>query len=285
VQVLEGNDLLKESMNLFHAVGRSAESQPRLVLVEYNGDPSTQERLALVGKGVTFDTGGLNLKPTGYMEDMYGDKGGACAVIGCLHGVLATRPKINIVFAMGFAENSIDSKSYKPGDIIKSRKGLTVEIGNTDAEGRLVLCDTLTYVQDKFKPHTIIDLATLTGAVKVALGNYTAGLFSNDDDLAGLIADAGKSVDESFWRLPIFDEHREAMKSSFADLNNKGNTPYGGSSQGASFLERFIEKDVRWAHLDIAGPAILKAAKPPMCADGTGFGSQTLLSFVWKHSK
>lgn len=186
---------------------------------------------------------------------------------------------------MGFAENSIDAKSYKPGDIIASRKGLTVEIGNTDAEGRLVLCDTLTYIQDNFKLDTIIDLATLTGHVKIALGNETAGLFSNDDDLANNILASGKDTFESIWRLPIFDEHRDAMKSKFADINNKGNTPMGGASQAASFLEKFINKDVKWAHLDIAGPAIVKAAKGPVCADGTGFGTQTLLDYVWKQQK
>ena len=168
-------------MGLYHAVGRAAVSEPRCVVVHYEGDPSTSDIIALVGKGLTYDTGGLNLKPTGSMETMYGDKNGACAVIGALHGVLATKPKINIVFVMGFAENAIDSKSYKPGDIIASRKGLTVEIGNTDAEGRLVLADTLTYIQDNFKPKVLIDLATLTGACMVALGQDTAGLFSNDD--------------------------------------------------------------------------------------------------------
>jgi len=140
--------------------------------------------VALVGKGVTFDTGGLNLKPTGYMEDMYGDKGGACAVIGALHGCLELRPKKNVLFAVGLAENAIDARAYKPGDIIKSMKGLTVEIGNTDAEGRLVLADTFTYVQQEFKPKNMINLATLTGAVMVALGSDTAGLFSNSDDLS-----------------------------------------------------------------------------------------------------
>jgi leucyl aminopeptidase len=154
------------------------------VIVHYEGNPDTKENIALVGKGLTYDTGGLNLKPTGSMEDMYGDKNGACAVIGALHGVLATKPKINIVFVMGFAENAIDSKSYKPGDIITSRKGLTIEIGNTDAEGRLVLADTFTYVQDHFKPKVLVDLATLTGACLVALGQDTAGLFTNDDALA-----------------------------------------------------------------------------------------------------
>jgi len=171
-------------MGLYHAVGRGATSEPRCVIVHYQGDPSSSETIALVGKGLTYDTGGLNLKPTGSMETMYGDKNGACAVLGALHGVFELKPKLNIVFAMGFAENAIDAKCYKPGDIITTRKGLTVEIGNTDAEGRLVLSDTFTYVQDHYKPKILIDLATLTGACMIALGQDTAGLFSNDDQLA-----------------------------------------------------------------------------------------------------
>ena len=147
VRCIKGDDLLAHKMGLFHAVGRGAQSAPRCMVVKYTGNPESDETLALVGKGLTYDTGGLNLKATGYMESMYGDKNGSCAVIGALHGVLETQPKLNIVFAMGFAENAIDSKSYKPGDILTSMKGLTVEIGNTDAEGRLVLADTFTYVQ------------------------------------------------------------------------------------------------------------------------------------------
>ena len=153
-------------------------------MIKYEGNPDSKDCLALIGKGLTYDTGGLNLKPTGYMEDMHGDKNGACAVLGALHGVLHTLPKLNIVFALGVAENAIGRKAYKPGDIIKSMKGLTVEIGNTDAEGRLVLADTFTYVQNEFKPTELIDLATLTGAVMVALGESTAGLFSNNDEMA-----------------------------------------------------------------------------------------------------
>ena len=153
VRVIKGQELVDLEMNLFHNVGKSATSEPRAVMVHYQGNPdSTDIDIALVGKGVTFDTGGLNLKPTGYMEDMYGDKNGACAVLGALHGCLDLKPRKNIVFAVGLAENAIDSKSYKPGDILTSMKGLTVEIGNTDAEGRLVLADTMTYVQREFAP-------------------------------------------------------------------------------------------------------------------------------------
>ena len=179
-------------MNLFYNVGKGAISQPRCVIVHYVGNPAEPDTVdfALIGKGVTFDTGGLNLKPSGSMEDMYGDKGGSCAVIGALEGTLTLGSNKNIIFACGFAENAIGSRAYKPGDIIKGMNGLTVEIGNTDAEGRLVLADTFTYVQKEFKPKQIVDLATLTGACVVALGNDTAGLFTNDDELTKEIEEA-----------------------------------------------------------------------------------------------
>ena len=260
-------------MNLFHAVGRAAASEPRCIVVHYEGNPDTQDCIALVGKGLTFDTGGLNLKPTKYIEDMYGDKNGACAVLGALHGVLESKPKINVVFALGVAENATGSKSYKPNDIIKSMKGLTVEIGNTDAEGRLVLADTFTYVQQEYKPKELIDLATLTGACMVALGTETAGLFSNSDELANKLIESGNNTFESLWRLPIALEHHEAMKSPYADLTNNEKKRYGGASCAAAFLEKFIDKDTKWAHLDIAGPASEASKNPPSIAMGNGFGT------------
>lgn len=184
-RVIKGQQLVDLGMNLIYNVGKGAISEPRCITVLYKGDPSVDEvDIAFVGKGVTYDTGGLNLKPTGSIEDMYYDKAGACAVMGALHGAMELGIKKNIVFAMGFAENAIDATSYKPMDIIKSMKGITVEIGNTDAEGRLVLADTFTFVQKNYKPKKLVDLATLTGAIMVALGQETAGLFSNDDDFA-----------------------------------------------------------------------------------------------------
>ena len=231
VRVIKGQELVDLNMNLFHSVGKSAMSEPRAIFIRYQGNKDSSDvDLALIGKGVTFDTGGLNLKPTGSMEDMYGDKNGACAVLGALHGCLDMQPAINIVFAVGLAENAIDAKSYKPGDIITSMKGLTVEIGNTDAEGRLVLADTMTYVQREFTPKRMIDLATLTGAVKVALGNETAGLFANNDDLAGSLLESSTNTFEPLWRLPIMKEHHESMKRTQSDLSKKGKSQYGGSS-------------------------------------------------------
>lgn len=185
--MLGKEDLKKLGMNLFYAVGQGSTptDEPRCVVVNYKGNQDSEEiDVALVGKGLTYDTGGLNLKPTKSIEDMYLDKSGACAVIGALHASLKLKPRKNIIFAVGLCENAVDAKSYKPNDIIKSMKGLTVEIGNTDAEGRLVLADTFTYVQREFKPKKLIDLATLTGACMVALGNDTAGLFSNCDTFA-----------------------------------------------------------------------------------------------------
>ena len=219
------------------------------------------------------------------METMYGDKNGACAVLGALQSCIDLNVRKNIVFAVGLAENAIDSKSYKPGDILTSMKGLTVEIGNTDAEGRLVLADTMTYVQREFKPKQMIDLATLTGAVMVALGNDTAGLFSNNDAFSNSLLESSERTFEPLWRLPIMKEHRETMKGAHSDLNNKGKTPYGGSSQAAAFLERFVEKDVEWAHLDIAGPAMSAGAKPPLCANGTGFGVHLLMDYIRSSAK
>ena len=197
-------------MNLLHAVGKGATSEPRCVAVYYKGNPASDDvEVALVGKGITFDTGGLHLKGYGNMEQMYLDKGGACSVIGALHGAMELGLKINAVFAMGLAENAIDAKSYKPMDIITSLKGYTVEIDNTDAEGRLILADTFTYVQREFKPKRLIDLATLTGAIRIARGLETAGHFSNDDDFAQELSVGGHDVFEKTWRMPIPDESKD----------------------------------------------------------------------------
>ncbi len=253
IEVIKGNDLLKSNLNLIHAVGKSAESAPRIIILKYLGGEGEKVSHAIVGKGLTFDTGGLNLKPTNYIEDMYLDKHGACNALSIFKTVVEMNLPINIVCAIGAAENSIDSNSYKPSDIIKSHKGYTVEITNTDAEGRLVLADVLSYVQDNYKPEHVIDLATLTGACMVALGNKTAGLFTNDEKLSSELVKASEEVLEPLWHLPITNEHREDLKSPFADLKNAGKDRYGGASKGAAFLEKFINKGVKWVHLDIAG--------------------------------
>lgn len=248
----------------------------------YQGNPDGDDvDIAFVGKGITYDTGGLNIKGTGAMEKMYIDKGGACAVLGALKGTLELQFKMNIVFCMAVAENSVDANSYKPCDIIKSMKGLTVEILNTDAEGRLVLADALTYVQKFYKVKRIVDLATLTGAIMIALGKETAGLFTNDYDGFGKqILDSGKEVFEKYWHMPMPDESKEQCVGKFSDLQNvvMGN-PHGGSSRAAAFLERFIEKGVQWTHLDIAGAVDMDGGIPPYKVTANGFGVQSLLAY------
>jgi len=280
--VIKGIELEDRGMKLFYEVGKGATSEPRCITVRLNGAEGDHNDVALVGKGLTYDTGGLNLKPTGYMEEMHLDKGGTCAVMGALHGALELDLKRNIVFVMALAENAIGNAVYKPGDIIQSLKGLTVEIGNTDAEGRLVLADAITHTCRQYRPAEVIDIATLTGSVMVALGEETAGLFSNDDKLAKDLIASGKETDEALWRMPIFEEHRETIKRDHADLNNCGKGKGADASNAAAFLERFLEKDPKtgknptWAHLDIAGTCINKTMG---C---TGFGTQTLLHHILK---
>jgi leucyl aminopeptidase len=266
-------------MGCFYEVGKGAEIEPRYMAVHYKGNPQSEEiDVALVGKGLTYDTGGLNIKKS-TMEEMHLDKGGACAVMGALVGTLDLAIPRNIVFVLGFAENAIGAKVYKPGDIVTSLKGLTVEVGNTDAEGRLVLADSLTYTCQKYQPKTIIDIATLTGSIMVALGEETAGLFSNDEELSDQLMASGKTSDEALWKMPIMNEHREGVKRDVADLNNCGKSRYADASSAAAFLERFLEKNKesgevpKWAHLDIAGTCIAKK----QC---TGFGAHLLLQYL-----
>lgn len=284
IHVIKGKELQDKGLNLFYAVGKSAQSAPRLVSVSYKGNPDSEETdFSIIGKGLTFDTGGLNLKPSRYIEDMYMDKGGSVAALGALKGAIELELPLNINFSFAIAENAIDSKSYKPGDIITSLKGYTVHIGNTDAEGRLVLADTYTWVQDKFKPKHMIELSTLTGAVRIALSANIAGIFTNDDEFLAKYKDAGDHFHEYHWHLPIFDEHRDAMKNDVANLCNTGSINFGGSSTAAAFLENFVEKDTKWIHSDIAGPAYLDKPFEHMPKHGTGFGIQTLLKLLRDH--
>jgi leucyl aminopeptidase len=275
--VIKGEELEAKGMGLIYGVGKAACSPPRMVLVHYKGNPDSDDvDFGIVGKGVTFDTGGLNIK-LNLIEKMHGDKGGSTAVIGALHGCLEVKPKKNICFVMGFAENSVDAKSYKPSDILYSLKGSTVEIGNTDAEGRLVMADCLTYVQKHYKPKKVFDIATLTGAVIAALGQKTAGIWGHNQETVDAVIESGAESFERFWHMPLFDDHREANKTPYADIKNLGNTPFGGANHAAAFMEHFVEKGTDWCHLDIAGVAI-DLGKNHM----TGFGSQTLLNFICK---
>ena len=279
IEVIEGEDLKSKGLNLLYAVGKAASCPPQLVVLKYTANENDDKKIALVGKGLTFDTGGLNLKPTNSIEDMYLDKSGACAVLGTLRWAVETNFPVNLVCTLALAENAIGSKSYKPLDIITSLKGKTVEIGNTDAEGRLCLADALTYTQAQYKPSTIIDLATLTGACVVALGEETAGAFGNSDLIARL-RKAGKYYQEDIWELPITKEHQKSIKGKVADISNTGKSRYGGASTAAAFLKHFIEKDVEWVHLDIAGPAMNKSQRGQFSPGGTGFGVQLLTRFL-----
>ena len=281
--MIKGNELRKKDMNLIWNVGKGAMAPPRLVLVNYQGSKNTDKvDLALVGKGITYDTGGLNLKPTKAIEEMHLDKGGACAVMGALHGAIEIGLDKNVLFVMAIAENAIGRSVYKPGDIIKSLKGLTVEIGNTDAEGRLVLADAITYACREYQPRQLIDIATLTGSIMVALGEETAGLFSNNDSLSEKIFNAGEKVNEKVWRLPLHKNYDKLINSPIADIQNINYSGGAGSITAAQFLQRFIDK-TPWAHLDIAGMAFSKKAANLNPGGATGFGVRLLNQLIEEH--
>ncbi len=275
-----GSELEEKGYGCLYAVGKGAVVPPRLVSLCYKGKKETPGKFTIgfVGKGVTFDTGGLNLKGSGNIEDMHLDKSGACTVLAAMHCIAELGLPINVVGCLALAENAIGRNSYKPSDVLTSLNGKTVEITNTDAEGRLCLADALEHVQRYYKPDILIDVATLTGACMVALGEKTAGLFSNNDGLARSLLELSDQVGEPFWRLPILEEHVRAMKGRVADLKNSGNR-WGGACTAAAFLQEFINKDVKWAHLDVAGPAMEESPKSKM-SNGTGFSTQLLVHFA-----
>jgi leucyl aminopeptidase len=279
IQVLQFDELKAKGLNMLCAVGQGAKVPPRLVLLTYRGNCESEELIALVGKGITFDSGGLNLKPTGSIEEMYLDNSGAAAVLGTLRALATLNIKHNVIGVLCLAENAISDKAYHPSAILKSYKGITVEVRNTDAEGRLVLADGLSYVQKMHGPKTIVDLATLTGACVVALGETAAGLFTNSDKLRVELENASKISGEKIWHLPIFEEHTSEIKGTESDLKNIGKGRQAGASIGAAFLKEFIEDGVAWAHLDIAGPAMYSERRGHVPKGGTGFGVQLL--FEW----
>jgi len=280
VEKIVGDDLLAHNLNLIHAVGRgSSGSPPALLSITYTGNPTSETVHSMVGKGVIFDTGGYNLKPTGFMETMFTDKGGASAVLGAFKGIVQAGLKINVTCSIPLAENFVSDNAYRPSDIIKSHKGLTVEIKNTDAEGRLILCDAMSWTQKKFGSNlkSMIELSTLTGACMAGLGSRYAGLFSNNQELADLVKASGEHVGELCWQLPIGDSVREEMKGQYSDLVNSGAGRYGGALQAAAYLERFVEDGVEWVHLDIAGPSRAEKGYEMTPAGATGFGSSLLI--------
>jgi len=253
VRVLSESQLKQKKMGALLAVAAGSQSKPSLVTLEYKV-PGAKKTIALVGKGVTFDSGGLNIKTGNSMVGMKADMSGAAAVAATVIAAAKIKPKINLIGAIPIVENMISGHATRPGDIIRSYAGKTVEIGNTDAEGRLILIDAISYVVKTYKPQYVIDVATLTRACVVALGEKIAGVFSNDEDLAGAIISAGEKTHERCWRMPLPEDYKELLKSEFADMSNIGSTRWGGAIAAALFLSEFTG-DAPWAHIDIAGPA------------------------------
>ncbi|SDF82884.1 leucyl aminopeptidase [Limimonas halophila] len=280
VDVLDGKQMKKLGMGALLAVAQGSEREPRLVVMRWNGAGGTETPLAIVGKGVCFDSGGISIKPAGGMEDMKWDMGGAGVTIGAMKALAGRKAAVNVVGVVGLVENMPSGGAYRPGDVLTSMSGQTVEVINTDAEGRLVLADALWYTQETYKPTTIVNLATLTGGIIVALGKVTAGLFSNDDELARQLHAAGERADEPVWRLPLGESYDQDINSDIADMKNTGDGRNASSIAAAQFLQRYIQADVRWAHLDIAG--VTWTAKPSAVVPkgGTGFGVRLLDHFV-----
>ena len=280
VTVLNEKQLKQQKFGALLAVAAGSQNKPRMVILEYN-PKRAQKSIALVGKGVTFDSGGINLKPSTGLADMKSDMSGAAAVAATLITIAKLKPKTKVVGIIPIVENMPSGKASRPGDIIKSYAGKTVEIGNTDAEGRLILIDAIAYGIKRYKPHTLIDMATLTGACVVALGEKIAGTFSFDDDLAETIITSGAKTFERCWRMPLPDDYKELLKSDLADLNNMSSTRWGGAITAALFLAEFVGK-TRWAHIDIAGPAYSKKESAYCGAGGTGFGVRLLCDLLEK---
>jgi leucyl aminopeptidase len=274
VEVLGEDAMRKLGMNALLGVGQGSVKQSQLVVMTWNGDPADKRGpLAFVGKGVCFDTGGISLKPGDGMWDMKGDMGGAAAVTGAMHALAARKAKANVIGLIGLVENMPDADAQRPGDIVTSMSGQTIEVLNTDAEGRLVLCDVLTYVQEKHAPRAIVDLATLTGAILIALGHEHAGLFTNNDGLAGAISAAGEATSETVWRFPLGAAYDRMIDSPTADMKNISGSRNAGSITGAQFLARFVKNGTPWAHLDIAGTAWSGSwddARKPVWGSGWG---------------
>ncbi len=252
-QIFDEKAIAKMGMGSFLSVSRGSAEPPRFIVLRYQGAGKDDAPVALVGKGVTFDTGGISIKPSGEMDEMKYDMCGAAAVLGTLQAVAQLKLPINVVGIIPATENMPGSKATKPGDIVTSMSGQTIEILNTDAEGRLILCDALTYTKEKVKPVLAIDIATLTGACVIALGHVASGLYSNDDKLAHELLDAGHAAWDRAWHMPLWDDYQQQLSSNFADVANIGGRP-GGSVTAACFLSRFT-RDMKWAHLDIAGTA------------------------------
>ena len=280
ITILDKKKLKKLGMNALIGVGQGSVRGSYLAIIEWNGLKKKQQPLAFVGKGVCFDTGGISLKPAKFMEDMTYDMAGSAVVVGLMKTLALRKAKINVVGVVGLVENMPDGNAQRPGDIVKSYSGKTIEILNTDAEGRLVLADALTYTEKKYKPKFIVDLATLTGAIIVSLGSEYAGLFSNNDKISDQLSKAGEKVGEKVWRMPLNENYDKLIDSKKADMQNINYIGGAGSTTAAQFLQRFILNKTPWAHLDIAGMAFSKYGGALNSGGATGFGVRLLNQLI-----
>ena len=280
VNIYDNKKLKKLGMNALLGVGQGSIRGSYLVTIEWNGAKNNSKPLAFVGKGVCFDTGGYSLKPAKFMEDMTYDMAGSATVVGLMKNLALRKAKINVVGVVGLVENMVSGNAQRPGDIVKSYSGKTIEILNTDAEGRLVLADALTFTERKFKPKFMVDLATLTGAIIVSLGSEYAGLFSNNDKLSKQLLDAGEKVEEKLWRMPLHKNFDKLINSKNADMQNINYVGGAGSTTAAQFLQRFILNKTPWAHLDIAGMAFSKYGGALNSGGATGYGVRLLNKLI-----
>lgn len=280
VEVLDAERMEALGMGALLAVAQGSARAPRLVTMRWNGAGGADTPLAVVGKGVCFDSGGISIKPGAGMADMKWDMGGAGVAVGLMKALAGRKAAVNVVGVVGLVENMPSAGAYRPGDVLTSMSGQTVEVINTDAEGRLVLADALWYAQETYRPKTIVDLATLTGGILVALGTVTAGLFSNEDTLAQQLHAAGERVDEPVWRLPLGASYDRDIDSEIADMKNTGEGRNASSIAAAQFLQRYIQPGVRWAHLDIAGVTWASKASAVVPKGGTGFGVRLLNRYI-----
>ena len=281
VEILTETEMRELGMGALLGVAQGSARPPRMAIMQWNGAKEKDKPIALVGKGVVFDSGGISIKPAGGMEDMKGDMGGAAAVTGTMHALAARKAKVNVVGVIGLVENMLDGNAQRPGDIVTSMSGQTIEVLNTDAEGRLVLADALWYTIGRFEPKLVINLATLTGAIMVALGSEHAGLFSNNDELAERLTAAGLTSGEKVWRMPLAPEYDKMVDAKNADMKNIAGR-YAGAITAAQFLQRFV-KDTPWAHLDIAGTAMGSPTTEISQSWASGYGVQLLNQLVVDH--
>jgi leucyl aminopeptidase len=276
VEVLDMRAMKKLGMNALLGVGQGSSRESRVVVMRWNGGKKGDAPVCFVGKGVCFDTGGISIKPAASMEDMKGDMAGAACVTGLMQALAARKAKVNAVGLIGLVENMPDGNAQRPGDIVTSMSGQTVEIINTDAEGRLVLADVIWYAADRFKPKFIVDLATLTGAIIVALGKEYAGMFANNDELSERLTKAGEETGEKVWRMPLASEYDKMIDSKFADMKNTGGSRWGGAITAAQFIKRFVDDKTPWAHLDIAGTGFDSRQNDVNRSWGSGWGVRLL---------